>query len=76
MTTKSVNLLLDTEFTNFESLQLISIGIISDKSHELYLESTHYAPEYCSEFVQEIVLPKLTGGEQPMSESKINTRQE
>lgn len=74
MVTSTLNLFLDTEFTNFDSLQLISIGIASDDNQEFYAENMNYALEDCTEFVQEIVLPKLTGGKYAMSEAEINAK--
>ena len=55
-------LFFDTEFTDFEHMELISIGIISeDKKHVFYKEVYDYPKNRCSEFVKDIVIPLLSG---------------
>jgi DNA polymerase III epsilon subunit-like protein len=48
----------DTEFTNFESPKLISIGLVSLSGEEFYAEAEYDLCE-CSNFVQKYVLPLL-----------------
>lgn len=66
----------DTEFSGFGSPKLISIGFVSSSdSDEFYAELTDtYQPHDCSEFVVEIVLPRLAGGEARMSEAQASFR--
>ena len=49
---------IDTEFTNFKSMHLISIGMVSDSGEEFYAE-TVFPINACSDFVREVVLPQL-----------------
>lgn len=50
---------IDTEFTDFAHMDLISIGIVSeDGAHEFYRESQHIA-DYRSDFVNQVVMPLL-----------------
>jgi hypothetical protein len=52
---------IDTEFTNFTDMEMISIGLVSaDKSKEFYMENANYNRHACSPFVKEIVIPLLT----------------
>lgn len=54
----------DTEFTDLEYPQLISIGLVSDTGERFYAElSNGWSPEGCSAFVHEHILPQLTAGE-------------
>lgn len=48
----------DTEFTNFESPKLISIGMVALSGEEFYAEAEYDQCE-CSNFVQEHVMPLL-----------------
>lgn len=49
----------DTEFTNFESAKLISIGLVTSCGEEFYAEAEYRLCE-CSNFVKEYVIPLLT----------------
>lgn len=51
---------IDTEFTNFADLQLISIGLAASTGEEFYAE-VPYSVEVCSDFVREVVIPLLDG---------------
>lgn len=52
-------LFLDTEFTDFKHMDLISIGFVSeDGAHEFYRE-VHHIPDYRSDFVNQVVMPLL-----------------
>lgn len=51
---------LDTEFTDFEDRDLISMAMVSDDGkHEFYAERYDFDGELCSEFVLYEVLPHL-----------------
>jgi hypothetical protein len=50
---------LDTEFTNFESPDLISIALVSEDGREFYAELSDYSKSACNEFVRETVVPLL-----------------
>lgn len=50
---------LDTEFTDFERSDLISLALISEDGREFYAERTDYHRDACSEFVHETVQPLL-----------------
>lgn len=59
-------LFLDTEFTAFIDIDLISIGIVSeDGLHEFYAERCDYRRDWASDFVKEAVVPHL--GQRPES---------
>lgn len=50
---------LDTEFTSFDACQLISIAIVGEDGREFYAERSDFDTSLCSDFVRQIVLPKL-----------------
>jgi hypothetical protein len=55
---------LDTEFTDFDYPQLISIGLVSESSERFYAEmSNGWSREGCSAFVAQTILPQLTAGD-------------
>ncbi|WP_136525222.1 3'-5' exoribonuclease [Geomonas ferrireducens] len=57
-------LFLDTEFTDFDYPQLISIALVAESGESYYAELENgWSREGCSAFVVEKVLPQLTGGE-------------
>lgn len=51
---------LDTEFTGFDEPYLISAGLVAD-NREFYFELEGITPSICAHFVQQTVLPLLTG---------------
>lgn len=53
-----MQIFVDTEFTDFVDPHLISLGMVSDRGEEFYVE-VPYPQSSCSEFVREIVLPLL-----------------
>ena len=56
-------LFLDTEFTDFQQPDLISIGLVSEcDRYEFYAERNDFDLARCSDFVQSTVLPKLGQG--------------
>ncbi len=76
---KVINVFFDTEFTEFRSLgsepKLISIGCVSDDGQSFYAELMDtYQKSDCSQFVQEVVLPLLNGGEAQMLEGQLAHR--
>ncbi|QBQ95922.1 3'-5' exoribonuclease [Paraburkholderia pallida] len=50
---------LDTEFTDFQRCQLISLAIVGENGYEFYGERTDYDAALCSDFVRAVVLPQL-----------------
>ncbi|MGF6789666.1 hypothetical protein [Paraburkholderia sp. 35.1] len=50
---------LDTEFTDFERCQLISLAIVGENGCEFYGERSDYDAALCSEFVRAMVLPQF-----------------
>lgn len=50
---------LDTEFTDFVQIDLISIGLVTEDGREFYAERNDYRREDCSSFVVTEVLPLL-----------------
>ena len=50
---------LDTEFTDFNDPDLISIGLVTETGNEFYAELTDYRDEACSDFVRQVVKPLL-----------------
>lgn len=50
---------LDTEFTGFESPELISLALVGEDGREFYAERTDYDRNKCNDFVRETVLPLL-----------------
>lgn len=51
---------MDTEFTSFHELQLLSIGMAASTGEEFYAE-VNYSLDRCSEFVKDVVVPLLSG---------------
>ena len=50
---------IDTEFTDFEAPQLISLAIVGENGSEFYGECTDYDAARCSDFVRAVVVPQL-----------------
>lgn len=50
---------LDTEFTDFNSPQLISLAIVGEDGREFYAEVSDFDRALCSDFVRQTVLPQL-----------------
>ena len=76
MTPKKDRLLLflDTEFTDFKEMDLISIGIVSKEDHEFYAENSEYNRTWSSDFVKSVVIPKLYGGEYSQTYNKLKEK--
>ncbi|MEX3968191.1 hypothetical protein AB4Y42_39400 [Paraburkholderia sp. EG286B] len=49
---------IDTEFTDFQQCQLISLAIAGENGNEFYGERTDFDPAWCSEIVRAVVLPR------------------
>lgn len=62
---------MDTEFTSFHGLELISIGLAASTGEEFYAE-VPYHPEKCSSFVKETVIPLLSEGKTTAHEDLRN----
>ena len=59
-------LFIDTEFTDFLNMEMISIGLVSlCGQHTFYREINDFNPKRCSRFVRETVLPLL--GKEPQA---------
>lgn len=51
---------IDTEFTDFKHMDLISLGAVSeDGIDEFYVEITNHIADYRSDFVNQVVMPLL-----------------
>ena len=50
---------IDTEFTGLETMDLISIGLVSEDGREFYAERNDFDVGICNEFVRSNVLPIL-----------------
>lgn len=49
----------DTEFTDFVQIDLISIALVAEDGDEFYAERTDYRHEDCNDFVRAAVVPML-----------------
>lgn len=67
-------LFVDTEFTDFTAMDLISIGIVSQEGHEFYAENSEYTKAWCNDFVKSNVIPKLQGGEHAMPYAQLKEK--
>jgi hypothetical protein len=61
-----LNIFIDTRFTNLMAPMLISLGMVSDRGEELYIE-VPIPNEKCTTFVLETVLPLLRMNRMPSS---------
>lgn len=50
---------IDTEFTDFEACQIISLAIVGEDGHEFYGEVSDFERPLCNNFVRDTVLPQL-----------------
>ncbi len=67
-------LFLDTEFTDFNEPDLISLGLVSECGrHEFYAERNDFDLARCSDFVQSTVLPKLGQGPSGVDRANLAT---
>jgi len=67
-------LFLDTEFTDFQQPDLISLGLVSECGrHEFYAERNDFDLALCSDFVQSTVLPKLGQGQSGVDRANLAT---
>lgn len=67
-------LFLDTEFTDFQQPDLISLGLVSECGrHEFYAERNDFDLAQCSDFVQSTVLPKLGQGQIGVDRTSLAT---
>lgn len=73
-----INVFFDTEFTTLNPNgypALISIGLVAQDGREFYAELTDTWDEgICSDFVLDVVLPQLEGGEYRMTEAQLAIR--
>lgn len=54
-----MKIFLDTEFTDFDDCDLISIGLVDEAGRDFYAELTDFRQDACNDFVKQIVLPLL-----------------
>lgn len=67
-------LFLDTEFTDFQQPDLISLGLVSECGrYEFYAERNDFDLARCSDFVRSMVLPKLGQGTRGVSRTSLAT---
>ena len=59
---------IDTEFTDFTQIDLISIALVSEDGREFYAERTDYRHEDCNGFVR-VVVPVIS---KPRSKKFLN----
>jgi 3' exoribonuclease, RNase T-like len=53
-------LFIDTEFTDFSPMELMSLGVVSeDGKHEFYVEIDDHNPNIRSSFVNQVVVPLM-----------------
>lgn len=72
-----MHIFFDTEFTQFRNGELLSIGLVSEADHQLYLEIDDPARHArASTFCQDIVLPQfgLVDGAATRSDSELGAR--
>jgi len=50
---------IDTEFSDFQASELLSIAIVGESGIEFYGERTDFSPERCSDFVRAVVIPQF-----------------
>ena len=50
---------IDTEFSDFQASELLSIAIVGESGNEFYGERTDFSPERCSDFVRAVVIPQF-----------------
>jgi hypothetical protein len=55
----TMRVFIDTEFTDLQHRELISIALVAENGSEFYGESSDFDRSRCSGFVQEVVLPQL-----------------
>jgi hypothetical protein len=67
-------LFLDTEFTSFGRMDLVSIALVTLDGAELYAEIDDHDASDRSEFVHRVVMPLLRGGESAMPRAEAARR--
>lgn len=66
---------LDTEFDeDGKTIELISIGLVSDEGHSYYAVSRDFDPLHCNEWVQQNVLTKLPPAGDPLWKTRAQIR--
>lgn len=69
-----MRLFLDTEFSDLNNRDLISIGLVSEcGQHEFYAERNDFIMAWCNDFVRTEVLPHL-GKVEAVSREELKTR--
>lgn len=62
-----MKIFIDTEFTNFENTELISLGLVTETKESFYREMSYVDKSKCSDFVIHNILPLLEGGKSSVS---------
>ena len=62
---------LDTEFTQFLHIDLISLALVPERGEPFYAERNDFRMEDCSDFVRAVVLPKLGLPDQRLTKSQL-----
>jgi hypothetical protein len=66
----------DTEFTDFQYADLISVALVGEDGGELYVAISDFKSHLASDFVKEIVLPRVERpGARPVSVTKSEAAQ-
>lgn len=68
---------IDTEFTDFNDSQLISVAIVGEDGCEFYGERSDFERPQCSDFVRDVVLPQLgqfPGRSMPLKAQRVARR--
>ncbi|WP_137926295.1 3'-5' exoribonuclease [Cupriavidus sp. 2SB] len=50
---------IDTEFSDFQTPEVLSIAIVGENGFEFYGERTDYSETWCSDFVRAVVIPQF-----------------
>ncbi|KGX39523.1 3'-5' exoribonuclease [Burkholderia pseudomallei] len=69
-----MRIFLDTEFTNLQDPELISVALVAENGDEFYGECIDFELSRCSAFVRETVLPQLgspAGRAMPLDQLRI-----
>lgn len=67
----TINLFIDTEFTDFKNPELISIALVKSEHEYIYLESSSFNKHKCSPFVNKNVLPLMNSNPMTLQEIKL-----
>lgn len=69
-----IEIFLDTEFSDFKTLNLVSIGLVTEIDKNFYMENSSINAKDCSLFVQKEIFPLLKGGQNNISYEEIQNK--